>query len=51
MARTRNAHSPYFELAKSKWDAGLWNERMLRALVAAGRITAAEFTEITGIEY
>ena len=47
----KNNHSPYFELAKEKYDAGKWNEKMLRALVVAGRITAAEFTEITGKAY
>ena len=43
--------STYYELAKAKWDSGAWNEKMLRALVRAGRITAAEFEEITGIAY
>jgi len=43
--------STYYELVKEKWDSGQWNERMLRALVAAGRITSAEFEAITGIKY
>lgn len=45
------ANSTYYDLVKAKWDAGLWNEKMLRALVASGRITAAEFEAITGIAY
>ena len=44
-------HSPYYELVKEKWDNHEWNEKMLRALVAAGRITAAEFESITGIAF
>ncbi len=40
--------STYFELVKSKWDNGEWTDKMLRALVKAGRITAAEYEEITG---
>ena len=47
----KNNHSPYYMLVKQKWENGEWNERMLRALVVAGRITAAEFTEITGKAY
>lgn len=43
--------SAYYNLVKQKWDNGEWNEKMLRALVNASRITAEEFTEITGIAY
>lgn len=53
-----NEHSEYYELAKSKWEEYKesgpghgWNAAMLRAIVRAGRITAAEFTEITGLNY
>ena len=44
----RNEHSPYFELAKAKYDAGKWTAKMLRTLAAAGKITAAELEEIIG---
>lgn len=50
MARNKQ-HSPFFELAKAKYEAGLWNIKMLRTLVAAGKITAEEFEEITGETY
>lgn len=43
--------SEYFALVKEKYDSGKWSKRMLRALVAAGRITAEEFEEITGEAY
>lgn len=43
--------SEYFELVKEKYDSGKWGKKMLRALVAAGRITAEEFEEITGEAY
>lgn len=46
-----NQHSPFFELAKTKYEEGKWTIKMLRALVAAGKITAEEFTEITGEDY
>jgi len=49
MAKTNN--SEYYDLVKRKWDNHEWNEKMLRALVKAGRITAAEFKSITGIAY
>ena len=39
MARSKQ-HSPFFELAKAKYEAGLWTIKMLRTLVAAGKITA-----------
>ena len=40
--------SECFELVKEKYDAGRWSKKMLRALAASGRITAAEYEEITG---
>ncbi|MBR3860563.1 MAG: XkdX family protein [Oscillospiraceae bacterium] len=42
--------SKRFELARSKYEAGLWNARMLLALVSVGRITRAEYEEITGAD-
>ena len=46
-----NNHSPYFALAKKKYDSGAWPISTIRMMVEAGRITAEEFTEITGQEY
>ena len=43
--------STYFELVKRKYDNGEWTDKMLRALVKAGRITAAEYEQITGEKY
>lgn len=43
--------SEYFELVKEKYDSGKWSRKMLRALVASGRITAAEYEMITGEVY
>lgn len=43
--------STYFELVKRKWDKGEWTEKMLRALVKAGRITTMEYEQITGYPY
>ena len=40
--------STYFELVKRKYDNGEWTDKMLRALVKAGRITVTEYAEITG---
>lgn len=42
-------HSKIYLQAKRNYKAGLWSEDRLRALVAAGQLTAAEFEEITGI--
>lgn len=47
----KNNHSPWYAKAKAKYEEGAWTIAMLRALVAAGKITAAEFTEITGEVY
>lgn len=46
-----NNHSPFFALAKKKYDDGVWPVSALRLLVQAGRITAEEFEEITGQVY
>lgn len=51
MANKATQHSPYFAKAKEKYDAGAWNKAMLRVLVEKGKLTAAEYTEITGEEY
>ncbi|MBQ2618472.1 MAG: XkdX family protein [Oscillospiraceae bacterium] len=42
--------SECFELVRNKYEAGLWNARMLLALVSVGRITRAEYEEITGAD-
>jgi len=47
----KSNHSPWYEKAKAKYEAGAWTIAMLRALVAAGKITSEEFTEITGEVY
>lgn len=44
-------HSKIYLQAKRNYREGLWNEERLRTLVAAGRLTAAEFEEITGVPY
>lgn len=44
-------HSPEFDKLKDRWDHGRISESMLRKYVQAGRITAEEFTEITGIPF
>lgn len=49
MAKTN--HSPFYAMAKAKYEAGKWTLAMLRALVAAGKLTEAEFFEITGEDY
>ena len=36
---------------KYYYDNGLWTEKMVRDAVRKGKITAAEFTEITGFKY
>ena len=38
--------SEYFDLVKEKYDSGKWTKKMLRALVASGRITAGEYEAI-----
>lgn len=44
-------HSKKFEKVKSYYDAGLWNEEMVRNAVIKCWITAEEFKEITGKDY
>lgn len=36
------------ELAKRRYDAGLWPKSYVRQLMEAGRITQAEYEEIVG---
>lgn len=43
--------SKFYTMAKRNYEKGLWNIEMLRNFVALGRITAAEFEEITGQPY
>ena len=43
--------SAQYSILKSRWEKGSISENMLRKYVKVGRITAEEFTEITGIEY
>lgn len=44
-------HSAQFETLKRRWELGTITESMLRKYVKTGRITAEEFTEITGIPF
>lgn len=40
-----------YELIKGYYDDGLWKLGRVRDVVSHGWITAAEFKEITGIDY
>lgn len=58
MSDTRNMeqaqevqHSPKFEDIKGYYDSGFWNAAMVKNAVKKKRITAEEYTEITGKEY
>ncbi len=44
-------HSPKFEGIKGYYDSGFWNAAMVKNAVKKKRITAEEYTEITGKEY
>ena len=44
-------HSKDFETFKRYYDLELWTEAQLRNAVLKGRITDAEFREITGKDY
>ena len=44
-------HSPKFEDIKGYNDSGFWNATMVKNAVKKKRITAEEYTEITGKEY
>lgn len=41
----------FYEMAKKNYAAGLWTLTMLKRFVQLGRITAAEYTDITGEPY
>ena len=43
-------HSPKFEDIKGYHDSGFWNAAMVKNAVKKKRITAEEYTEITGKE-
>ncbi|MBE6902247.1 MAG: XkdX family protein [Ruminococcaceae bacterium] len=45
------AHSAQYEHLKARYEQGRISDSMLRKYVAVGRITAAEYTEITGKDY
>ena len=40
-----------FETLKERWEQGRITEAMLKNYVKVGRITAEEFTQITGLSY
>lgn len=44
-------HSHKFEDIKGYYDSGFWNAAMVKNAVKKKRITAEEYTEITGKEY
>ena len=44
-------HSTIFEKAVRYYEEGLWRKSYIRALAKAGKLTLAEYTEITGEEY
>lgn len=44
-------NSAQYKNLKLRWEQGRISELMLRKYVQTGRITAAEFEEITGIAY
>lgn len=44
-------HSPKFEDIKGYHDSGFWKAAMVKNAVKKKRITAEEYTEITGKEY
>ena len=47
----KSNHSAYFQKAKEKYDSGAWTKAMIRVLVEKGKLTEAEYTEITGEQY
>lgn len=40
-----------YEMIKTNFDKGLWNEAMVKVAVKKGIITTEQFTEITKVEY
>lgn len=41
----------YAEIAKEKYELGEWTLNMIRRLVDMGRLTRAEFKDVTGQDY
>ncbi len=44
-------HSAIFEKAVKYYVEGLWKKSYIRALTRAGKLTVAEYSEVTGEEY
>lgn len=44
-------HSPIYEKALAYYAEGLWKKSYIRALVRAGKLTMAEYEEITGEDF
>ena len=44
-------HSAIYDKAVRYYNEGLWTKAYIRALTKAGKLTLAEYTEITGEEY
>lgn len=44
-------HSAIFDKAVAYYNDGLWKKSYIRALTKAGKLTVAEYQEITGEEY
>ena len=45
------AYSKNFEKYKGYYEAGYWNMEMLKNVVKKGKLTKAEYKEITGETY
>lgn len=43
--------SAAYVMAKKYYDEGLWSEARLKALVVKGKLTKAEYKDITGEAY
>ncbi|MDD6448410.1 MAG: XkdX family protein [Lachnospiraceae bacterium] len=44
-------HSKLFNSIRSWYNSGYWNEAMVKNAVKKGKLTEAEFKEITGADY
>lgn len=51
MSMNANEHSPMFEKIKAWYEKHIWTKKMVRDAVKKGKITAAEYEEITGEVY
>ena len=51
MATKRDRKNPQFVVVKSNFDKGLWTADTVKKAVKTGKITEAEFQEITGEKY